>query len=292
MEKTTEKFMIYLKEEKQYSENTTLSYMRDIKNFLVHASGISVNGKLIDTSNVEDFALLHQKDLANYIKELEEKGKVASTISRNIASIRAFYFYLISENVVSKNPALELVPPRVEKKAPELLTVSQVELLIEQPNSKTSKGLRDKTMLQVLYATGIKVSELITLKIEDIDLTEKVVSCGKVDRVRKIKISNETKNDIEYYLENVRSKIGSKEETTLFLNTSGKPMTRQRFWKILKHYGECAGIEATITPHSFRHSLAVHMVSNGADISKVQEILGHSDVSTTQIFVRKHEMAK
>ena len=208
-------------------------------------------------------------------------------MSRNIASIRSFFQFLQRKGKVVENPAADLELPKVEKKVPEILSLEKVELLLEQPSGDEDKEVRDKAMLELLYATGIRVTELISLKVEDVNLPLEYIRCGGETKSRIIPIGAQAKFSLRRYLEKVRENmILRSDEETLFVNCNGKPMTRQGFWKIIKAYAKKAGIEEDITPHMLRHSFAAHLIQNGADLRSVQEMLGHSDISTTQIYTK------
>ena len=213
-------------------------------------------------------------------------SSAASTISRNIASIRALYHYLLKKGIVAEDPTEALHTPKIEKKLPEILSVEEVDRLLKQPDIRTPKGIRDNAMMELLYATGMRVSELIHLRTTDINLQMGYVVCHDSDKERIIPIGNVSRNAILQYMEHSRGFfVKNKKESSLFTNCSGKSMSRQGFWKVLKGYAVDAGIHRDITPHTLRHSFAVHMLQNGADVKSVQEMLGHSDISSTQIYL-------
>lgn len=277
MEEKIADFIEYLKNYKSASENTILSYERDLKSFcnFLKKSGIGKPDKVNRTNMIA------------YLYEMEKKKRATATISRNIASLRAFFQYLVKEGVAEKNPALGLELPKVERKFPEILSLEKVELLLEQPTDTDAKGIRDKAMLELLYATGIRVTELISLKVIDVSLSMEYIKCTGHDKVRIIPLGSKAVKALEQYINTVRqTMIKDPNETILFVNYNGNPMTRQGFWKIMKSYAKKAGITEDITPHMLRHSFAVHLIENGADLQSVQEMLGHSDISTTQIYAR------
>lgn len=277
MQESIQSFGEYLKTEKHASENTVLSYCRDLQHFrqFMVESGIYQIGEVNHTG------------VMAYIYDLQKQHKASTTISRNVASIRAFFKFLVHAGVVSENPAENLELPKTEKKLPEILSQQEVELLLEQPDCKDHKGIRDKAMLEVLYATGMRVSELLRLRVSDVNLPLEYLQCEKNGRSRTIPLGKPARQALQQYLEKSRPEmVGSDEEKTLFVNCSGTPMTRQGFWKIIKAYGKQAGISAEITPHMLRHSFAAHLIENGADLASVQEMLGHSDISSTQIYVK------
>lgn len=270
-------FTEYLRNEKKSSENTILSYGRDLRGFC----------RFMQESGVVDAAKVNRTNVMAYVYELQKQHKAGATVSRNIASIRSFFQYLQRKGIVAENPAADLELPKVEKKVPEILSLDKVELLLEQPSGDEDKEVRDKAMLELLYATGIRVTELISLKVEDINLSLEYIHCGSETKSRIIPIGVQAKLSLRRYMEKVREHMVSRpDETVLFVNCNGKPMTRQGFWKIIKSYAKKAGIEEEITPHMLRHSFAAHLIENGADLRSVQEMLGHSDISTTQIYTK------
>lgn len=275
MEKTVQDFIIYLQNTKKTADNTVVSYQRDLKKFCgyLQAKGILP----------EDVSEL---DLMGYIHYMETNKFASSTISRSVASIRALYQFLYHEGRISKDPSSMLRPPKVEKKIPEILSVDEVDKLMKQPDIHTPKGMRDTAMLELLYATGMRVSELLHLHTSDLNLDYGYVTCHDSEKERIIPIGNVSKTALKRYMEYSRNIfVKNTSETALFTNCSGKAMSRQGFWKVLKGYADLAGIEKDITPHTLRHSFAVHMLQNGADVKSVQEMLGHSDISTTQIYL-------
>ncbi len=279
MEQAINLFITYLHNVKRTSNNTEMSYRRDLAKVHSYMAGqgiANVNG--ITTTS-----------LNSYILYLEKNHFSAATISRNIASIKAFYNYMYKEGIVDHDVADLLKAPKIEKKIPEVLTTAEVVRLLEQPRGDSPKEIRDKAMLELLYATGIRVTELITLRVRDVNLQMGYVICKDSSREdgkeRVIPFGNEARTAILHYLGGTRaSMIEDPDSEYLFANCSGKPMSRQGFWKLIKHYAKKANIRADITPHTLRHSFAAHLVENGADLRSVQEMLGHSDISTTQIY--------
>ncbi len=277
MEEKIALFLQYLKNQKRASENTVLSYGRDLKGFTA----------FLKNTDVPDFKAVNKTTLLAYTYEMKKQKRADATISRSMASLRSFYHYLQQLGEVMENPAMQLELPKVEKKMPEILLLEEVELLLEQPKSKNVKGLRDKAMLEMLYATGIRVSELISLKMEDINLSLEYIKCKKGEKTRIIPFGSAAKKALESYVKEGRYILAEKNDSDIFfLNCNGKPMTRQGFWKIVKGYAKKAGIEKEITPHMLRHSFAAHLLENGADLQSVQEMLGHSDISTTQMYMK------
>lgn len=282
MEQRIADFADYLRNEKKSSENTALSYVRDLRGFC----------RFMQQSGVNDVAKVNRTNVMAYVYELQKQKKAGATISRSIASLRSFFQYLMRKGIMAENPALDLELPKVEKKAPEILSLEKVELLLEQPKGEgdkelRDKELRDKAMLELLYATGIRVSELISLKLRDLNLALEYIRCGSAQKNRIIPIGVQAKYSLQKYIDKARANmILRPDEEALFVNCNGRPMTRQGFWKIIKSYAKKAGIDQDITPHMLRHSFAAHLIENGADLRSVQEMLGHSDISTTQIYTK------
>jgi len=261
---------------RQASQNTIASYERDIMQFSNYFEG--QNKKIFDLTN---------EDMQEYINYLISQGKSNSTISRSTASIKSLYRYLLNKNLVEENIAESVVAPKVDRKEPMILTSSEIETLLEQPDLSELKGQRDKAMLEILYATGIRVTELISLKLEDVNLTNGYIKVKKKNSERHIPLGNLSLKCLKEYINKVRPLlIRTEEEKTLFINTNGQKMTRQGYWKILKQYKEQAKIEKEITPHTIRHSFAVHMLQNGAELKTVQELLGHTDVASTMMYTQ------
>ncbi|MBS6180934.1 MAG: site-specific tyrosine recombinase XerD [Erysipelotrichaceae bacterium] len=277
MEIEIQNFISYLHNTKKTSGNTEVSYERDLKKMMQYFVG---------EQNIREVARITETSLNSYMLYLERKHFAASTVSRSVASMRAFFQYLYKEHVITTDPAEHLKPPKVEKKMPEILSIEEVDLLLRQPSSENPKGIRDKAMLEILYATGIRVSELISLELSDINLFVGYITCRDGEKERIIPFGNAAKRALQAYLNGVReSFIRDASCKEVFTNCSGKPMSRQGFWKVLKAYAKSAGIEKDITPHTLRHSFAAHLVQNGADLKSVQEMMGHSDISTTQMYM-------
>ena len=270
-------FIEYLRKTKHSSLNTEVSYERDLRKLCRYLE------EKYDIKNWEDVNATH---LSAYMLYLERKNYAASSVSRSVASVRTFFHYLQREGKIRLSPAEDLKPPKAEKRMPEILTVEQVAALLSQPDRHTSKGARDSAMLELLYATGIRVSELISLKTWDVNLKLDYISCADRSRERVIPFGSAAKRSLTDYMNHSRmSFIVGEDGGWLFTNCQGRPMSRQGFWKILKGYARSAGIETDITPHTLRHSFAVHMIENGADLRSVQEMMGHSDISTTQMYI-------
>ena len=275
MEKEINNFISYLHNIKKTSNNTELSYKRDLGKlcqYLVENGISDVNGITTEV-------------LSSYIVYLGENHFAAATISRNVASIKAFFHYLYKEGIVEKDVSDGLKAPKIEKKMPEILTTEEVIWLLEQPKGDTPKEIRDKAMLELLYATGIRVTELITLKVSDVNMQMGFIICRDGSKERVIPFGAAAKRAMIQYLEKARNvMLLDLHSDILFVNCSGQPMSRQGFWKLIKYYAKKAGIVTDITPHTLRHSFAAHLVENGADLRSVQEMLGHSDISTTQVY--------
>lgn len=270
-----ELFEHYLTNEKRASANTLSSYLRDVRQM----------GEYLDTHTDSDMVSATEDDLAKYIEWLKSNGKSVATVSRCIASTKCFYTYLVIRQIVEKNPALKLVPEKSTQKLPEILTSKEVDMLLEQPECVDAKGYRDKAMLELLYATGIRVTELIDLNITDVNLTAGVIRCQSRNKERFIPMYSQAVNALSDYITLVRPQmIALPDEQSLFVNVSGERMSRQGFWKIIKYYQKKAHIDKDITPHTLRHSFAAHLLENGADIHAIQEMLGHADISSTQVY--------
>lgn len=280
MEEYIADFLDYLENVKHASKNTIQSYERDLKYFQ----------KYLEDELRTPVQELSEKEIEAYLGGMKERSKSTATISRTLASIRAFCQYLIKEDVLMRNPARMIALPKIEKKAPKILTQAQISALLEQPNIQDTKGIRDHAMLELLYATGIRVSELISLKVTDINLQQGYIICRDGQKERTIPIGKSAIGALGQYLSSVRHiLVRNATDRTLFVNCNGYPMTRQGFWKILKTYAKEARIVGEITPHMLRHSFAAHLVQNGANLKSVQQMLGHSDISTTQIYMHLNQ---
>ena len=270
-----EMFEKYLVEDKKASANTLSSYLRDIRQL----------GDYLDVHGENGIVDANAEELAEYIETLRANGKSVATVSRSIASIKCLYAHLFIKQLITVNPAQGLIPDKSTQKLPEILTSKEVELLLEQPKCIDPKGYRDKDMLELLYATGIRVTELIDLNISDVNLAAGVIRCASRNRERFIPMYPAAVKALSDYITLVRPQmIMMPDEQSLFVNVSGERMSRQGFWKIVKHYQKKAGIEKDITPHTLRHSFAAHLLENGADIHAIQEMLGHRDISSTHMY--------
>ena len=268
-------FVEYLKDVKKTSRNTQVSYQRDLLQLCEYLEG----------QGIYEVSKVTRTSLNSYILYLEREGKATTTISRVLASIKAFFHYEFSMGNIKRDPAELLKAPKIEKKAPVILTVEEIEALMAQPCGRNAKEIRDKAMLELLYATGIRVSELVHLKLEDVNLNVGFITCRDQQKERMVPFGKVARKALQEYLMNSRGiLLKGRESEWLFTNCSGLPMSRLGFWKIIKFYGDKAGIKSDITPHSLRHSFAAHLLRNGADIHAVQAMLGHSDTSTTQAY--------
>ena len=270
-----EQYETYLREEKHSSQNTLSSYMRDLRQFSEHLSA----------QRVSDLRKVKSETISDYIAWMGSRGKSAATVTRAVASIKSFYSFLLERGEVKANPAKSIAAVKVERRFPEILTGKEVELFLDQPRCVDAKGYRDHAMLELLYATGIRVSELIALNESDCSLSAGFIRCESKGRERIIPLYPTAVKALSDYIKDVRPQLlADPEETALFVNMNGERMSRQGFWKIVKHYQEMAQIEKDITPHTLRHSFAVHLLENGADLHAIQEMLGHADISSTQIY--------
>ncbi len=276
MEKQINLFLEFLQNDKKLSDNTLQSYKRDINQYEKY-----VNEKQLDYLKIDD------KAIKEYLKYLEDIGKKASTVSRNLASTRSFYQFLVRTKVILQDPTNGVQAPKIEKRIPSILTAKEVELLLEQPQNVDLKGIRDKAMLEFAYATGMRVTEIISLNIQDVNLKESYVVCKTGARQRNIPLGTLSMKALQEYIEEARPYMIKDENIeALFVNVNGKRLTRQGFWKIVKYYKEQAHITKEITPHVLRHSFATHLLQNGADLKAIQTMLGHSDISSTQVYMQ------
>ena len=276
MDRQLKLFFEFLANEKKASENTIQSYRRDLKQYRKYLDKIGVFHHKV----TEDI-------IKNYIQELQDNGKKPSSISRAIASIRAYYQFLLRRKKVRLDPTANIKSPKIEKRVPSVLTSKEVELLLEQPKDIDLKGTRDKAMLEFAYATGMRVTEIISLNIEDVNLEEGYVTCTHANRQRTIPLGTMALKALKEYIEEARDLlIRDESENALFVNVNGGRLTRQGFWKIIKYYKEQAHITKDITPHVLRHSFATHLLQNGADLKAIQTMLGHSDISSTQVYMQ------
>ena len=276
MDKQIKLFLEFLQNDKKLSDNTLQSYRRDILQF----------EKFLDANDI-NFSKATEENIEDYLKELQKEGKKTSTASRSLATIRSFYQYLLRTKKVKEDPTVSIQSPKIERRVPSVLTSEEVELLLDQPKDVDLKGTRDKAMLEFAYATGMKVTEIIDLNIDDVNFDENTVLCSNGKKARIIPLGTLAEKALKEYVEDARP-IMVKDETNkaLFVNVNGDRLTRQGFWKIVKYYKEQAHIEKDITPHVLRHSFATHLLQNGADLKSIQAMLGHSDISSTQIYAQ------
>lgn len=276
MEKQIKQFLDFLQNEKRVSNNTLQSYSRDIHQYESYLSQNRINYVKVDNKAINE-----------YLKYLQQNGKKTSTISRSLASIRSFYQYLMRVKKIKHDPTENIQSPKVEKRVPSVLTAEEVEKLLSQPKDVDLKGTRDKAMLEVAYATGMRVTEIISLNVEDVDLENGFISCKSANRQRNIPLGSISIAALREYIRDARPiMIKNEDENSLFVNVNGKRLTRQGFWKIVKYYKEQAHIEKDITPHILRHSFATHLLQNGAELKAIQTMLGHSDISSTQVYTQ------
>ena len=272
-----EAYGAYLADTKHSSQNTISSYLRDLHQFHDYVQ---------DTLEV-DLRQVTTEEIQAYVSWMLGKGKSPASATRSVASLKSFYGYLVSIGALKINPAKGVTAAKVERKYPQILTSKEVELFLEQPKCVDAKGYRDHAMLELLYATGIRVSELISLNLSDLNLSASLLRCESRGRERVIPLYHTAVKALQDYVKDIRPQIiADTEEQALFVNMNGERMSRQGFWKIIKYYQEKAGIEKDITPHTLRHSFAAHLLENGADLRSIQEMLGHADISSTQIYTQ------
>lgn len=272
-----DEYEIYLTDEKQLSPNTLECYMRDIHQYII----------FLEDRELYDIRATKISHIQEYMDNIKKQGVSSSTILRKLSSLRSYYGFLMQKNYIKEDPTANLEGPKNKRKLPNVLTVQEVNRLLAQPRGKDPKSIRDKAMLELLYATGIRVSEIISLKVSDIDIENKQLICRSSGKKRVVPVDSNALHYIKVYLKEARHElVRNKDEKTLFVNYHGKPMTRQGFWKIVKYYKEKAKIDKKITPHTLRHSFAIRLLNKGTDIKVVQKMLGHSDLSTTQIYTQ------
>lgn len=276
MDKDINNFLEFIKVDKKLSKNTLESYQRDIYQYKEYLNENNIN-----------YTNLKHEDIINYLEYLNSLNKKASTISRHLASIRLFCQYLVKNKIAKEDPTRGIQSPKIEKKAPNVLSSQEVSLLLEQPRGEDLKSIRDKAMLEIAYATGMRVTEIISLNIDDIDLENSSVICKNENKQRIIPLGKMSLQALKEYIITARPNIiKDDKEQALFVNVNGRRLTRQGFWKIIKYYKEQAHINKDITPHVLRHSFATHLLQNGADLKSIQTMLGHSDISSTQVYMQ------
>ena len=276
MEKIMTEYLNYLKNTKKSSNNTIQAYRRDLNFFFEYLN-----------KNNMDYLKVSYDDVQKYMEELNGEGRKAASISRRLATLRSFYGFLLKKKLIKAIPTNKINMPKIEKKAPMVLTSDEVEILLSQPKSNDLKGIRDKAMLEFAYATGMKVSEIINLDLKDVNLVDSYVVCNEGYSKRVVPLGRISKEALVEYLDNSRPYLlKTEDEKPLFVNIMGNRLTRQGFWKIIKQYQEQAHIDKEITPHVLRHSFATHLLQNGADMRAVQTMLGHTDIASTQVYMK------
>lgn len=269
-------FIRYLEEVKNSSKNTLQAYHNDLKKLQV----------FLKNQNINSVAKISETNLNSYVLILEKEGLSPASVSRNIAAMKAFLLYLLKQGIITGDPSERIKPPKVQKKTRQVLETNLVDKLLQLPNPKTKKGIRDKAILELLYATGIKVSELITMKVSDVNIAARYITC-KERRERTIPFGKSAKAAIQDYLAIRKDSFDRNNSDYLFLNTLGEQLSRQGLWKILKSYAKQVGF-TEINPNAIRHSFAAHLIDNGADLVSVQEFLGHADITTTQLYLSQN----
>lgn len=273
----TKDFVEYLQKERRMSKNTLEAYKRDVQEFIAFEGARGMTD-LLDTSSTEIIAFLH---------DLKISGKSAATVNRKLASVRAFFNFLINSGLIRSNPTVDIKSPKIERKELEYLTIEEVDKLLSVPDDSV-RGVRDRAILEVLYATGIRVSELIEADLEDLNMRMGFITCeGEQSKARIVPLGRPARAALENYIYEARKHLikDNTEEKALFVNYYGKRITRQGLWKVLKEYGEKAGIKKRLTPNIMRNSFAVHMLQNGADLKSLQELMGHEDITATQAYL-------
>lgn len=276
MKKLINEFINYLSTERGLAMNTLESYGRDLRQY----------SQYLETDEESEMGPVSRATIVAYLVHLQGQGKATATIARRLAALKAFYQFLVRQKYLSQDPTANLESPKLEKRLPKVLSVREVELLLAQPDPGQAAGMRDRAMLELLYATGIRVSELVALDVGDVNLELGYIQCsGKGAKQRIVPLGSLAIASCRDYLESGRNRlVKDREEQALFVNHHGRRLTRQGFWKIVKKYADDASIDKEITPHTLRHSFATHLLENGADLRSVQEMLGHADISTTQVY--------
>lgn len=270
-----DEFEKYLAEEKNVSASTLASYKRDVVRFAKYAE-----------ENKTDIISAGRKHILSYILSMQNEGRANASVMRAIASIKSLYSFLVSKDAIEKNPSLDITPPKKEKKMPGYLSCEEINALLESPDISTLRGLRDRAILEIMYASGLKVTEVISMQLDDIDTDLGYLKCSGGANIRIVPLGRSAVNAAKSYIAIARPSMAKENETTLFVNCTGCKMTRQGLWKLIKEYAAKAGIGKSITPHLLRHSFAVHLLENGADLISIQEMLGHKDASSTQMYAR------
>jgi len=270
-------FLEYLRTDRKVTSNTLVSYEQDLRQF----------GNFLIDENLWDFSLITEENIQKFLNILKKKGKSPATLSRMLVSIRSIFTYLVKEEVLDTNPAHFIHQPQVKRKPPEILSEEEIIILLKQPDATSVKGIRDKAMLELMCATGVTVSELLNLCFEDLNFEENTICCKGDDKERTLPVHEGAFVYLEKYLLQSRAiLLAQKESDVFFLNCQGKPMTRQGFWKIVKQYGEKAGLKDDLTPATIRNSFAAHKSHHGADLKQIQELMGHARRSSTEIYTQ------
>jgi len=275
-------FLNYLAVEKGFPQNTILAYRNDLNQL----AGF-VEEEAAKRGSIPPWASFDRQSMLSYLLDLRQRNYAATTVARKVAAVRSLFNFMVGEGIIKANPIQDVRSPKVGKSLPRPISISQVRLLLEQPSKiSTPEAKRDRAMLELLYASGIRVSELVSLNLGDVDLEGGYVRClGKGSKERVIPIHEQAVLSVKEYIEGARVRLVHKsDEKALFVNARGERLTRQGFWQILKGYAKVAGLEVEITPHTLRHSFATHMLNGGADLRSVQELLGHANISTTQVY--------
>lgn len=276
MDKQIKSFLEFLQKDKKLADNTLQSYKRDIDQFEEYVN-----------KNQIDYLKVDESTIKNYLDYLQDIGKKTSTVSRNLASIRSFYQYSVRVKDIAEDPTANVQSPKIEKRIPNVLSTKEVDLLLEQPSDSDLKGMRDKAMLEFAYATGMRVTEIISLNIDNVNVKDGYVICKTGTKQRTIPLGAMSLQALKNYIDNSRPYlIKTDDAESLFVNINGKRLTRQGFWKIVKYYKDQAHIDKDITPGVLRHSFATHLLQNGADLKAIQTMLGHSDISSTQVYMQ------
>ncbi|MBK8901361.1 MAG: tyrosine recombinase [Anaerolineaceae bacterium] len=285
MEEQLLAFLKFLQKEYNYSSNTIAAYKNDLGQFMSYLQGRRLN-------STNNWQAIGSVEINGYVEYMKDQPYASSSVARKVAAVKSFFNYLHANQIVDENPTTDIDSPKVKKRLPKTLSFEEVERLLEAPSQKKSpKNLRDMALLNLLYSTGMRVTEVVSLRLEDVDLQNKVLYCpGKDDQVRELPFDQDTKKVLENYVEEGRPfLVKDKDETAMFLNHRGQQLTRQGLWLIIKAYAKEADLSVAVTPHTLRHSFAAHKLNKGSDLQEVQKLLGHANISTTQIYTQLEE---
>lgn len=285
MEEQLLAFLKFLQQEYNYSSNTIAAYKNDLGQFVSYLQENNLN-------SAGSWQSIGADKINGYVNYMKEQPYASSSVARKVAAVKSFFNYLETNQIIQENPTTDIDSPKVKKRLPKTLSAEEVERLLEAPASKKSpKNLRDMALLNMLYSTGMRVTEVVSLRLEDVDLENKVLNCpGKDDQIRELPFDQETEEILENYLEEGRPfLVKDKDETAMFLNHRGQQLTRQGLWLIIKAYAKEADLSVAVTPHTLRHSFAAHKLNSGSDLQEVQKLLGHANISTTQIYTQLEE---